>query len=262
MLKNSFIKLACISPKVEVGLPLENAKEIIKGIKDASKKGVAIISTPELALTGYSCGDLFLQDKLINGAEDALKVILKDTGKTDIISIIGMPIKVGNNLLSCAVVINKGNILGVVPKNNLGKYNGYDELRWFKNGNDVEAAAKLIDCGAYKMIQLPDSKLTDWGITRVNTERIVPIEIPSQQNLTENHIIKLENGQFVSKNKSVKIEHEIGSVVINITVEGNTAKIERKLDMNSTVIQKSDILKMKEIVDAWNDDNLMRLIIK
>ena len=80
--------------------------------------------------------------------------------------------------------------------------------------------------------------------------------------MTNADIIKLENGQFVSKNKSVKIEHEIGSVVINITVEGNTAKIERKLDMNSTVIQKSDILKMKEIVDAWNDDNLMRLIIK
>jgi hypothetical protein len=165
--------------------------------------------------------------------------------------------------------VKNGKKIEVEFKENVGTFstnitvNGNSiETKAVKNGNDVEAAAKLIDCGAYKMIQLPDSKLTDWGITRVNTERIVPIEIPSQQNLTENHIIKLENGQFVSKNKSVKIEHEIGSVVINITVEGNTAKIVRKLDMNSTVIQKSDILKMKEIVDAWNDDNLMRLIIK
>ena len=143
MKKFGFVRVGAYVNKLALANPLENTKEIIKGIKDASKKGVAIISTPELALTGYSCGDLFLQDKLINGAEDALKVILKDTGKTDIISIIGMPVKVGNNLLSCAVVINKGNILGVVPKNNLGKYNGYDELRWFKNGNDV-AVDKII----------------------------------------------------------------------------------------------------------------------
>ena len=85
MKKFGFVRVGAYVNKLALANPLENAKEIIKGIKDASKKGVAIISTPELALTGYSCGDLFLQDKLINGAEDALKVILKDTGKTEIV---------------------------------------------------------------------------------------------------------------------------------------------------------------------------------
>ena len=139
MKKFGFVRVGAFVNKVALANTLDNAKEIVIGIKDACKKGVAIISTPELALTGYSCGDLFLQDKLIKGAEEGLKFILKETCKTDIIAIIGMPVKVLNNLVNCAVVINKGNILGVVPKNNLGRYNGYDELRWFKNANDIVA---------------------------------------------------------------------------------------------------------------------------
>ena len=132
-----FVRVGALVNKLALANTEENAKEIIKGIKDAAKKGVAIVSTPELALTGYSCGDLFFQDELINAAERGLVTVLKDTAKLDIVAIIGMPVKVNNALLSAAVVINKGNILGVVPKNNIGSYNGYDEARWFKNADDV-----------------------------------------------------------------------------------------------------------------------------
>ena len=72
MKKFGFVKVGAFVNKVALANPIENAKEIVKGIKDASKKGVAIISTPELALTGYSCGDLFLHDKPIKGAEESL----------------------------------------------------------------------------------------------------------------------------------------------------------------------------------------------
>ena len=137
MKKFGFIRVGAYFNKLVLANPVENAKEIINGIKDAVNKGVAVLSTPELALTGYSCGDLFLQEKLIKSAEEGLAIILKETSKMDIISIIGMPIKVNNSLLDVAVVINKGNILGVVPKNSIGNYNGYDESRWFRNGKDV-----------------------------------------------------------------------------------------------------------------------------
>lgn len=137
MKKYGFVRVGAYVNRLALANTVDNAKEIVKGIKDAAKKGVAIISTPELSLTGYSCGDLFLQEKLIQAAEEGLITILKETNKTDIIAIIGMPIKVNNSLFDVAVVTNKGKILGVVPKNNIGNYNGYDETRWFKNGKDI-----------------------------------------------------------------------------------------------------------------------------
>ena len=137
MKEYGFVRVGAFVNKLVLANPKENAKEIVKGIKDAYKKGVAIFSTVELALTGYSCGDLFLQDKLIKDAEDSLATILEETKKEDIISIIGMPIKIDNGLFDVAVVIQKGHILGVVPKNNVCNYNGYNEARWFRNANDL-----------------------------------------------------------------------------------------------------------------------------
>lgn len=141
-----FVRVAAFVNKLILANPIDNAEEIINGIKEAKKKGVAVISTPELALTGYSCGDLFLQDKLITEAEEGLIKILKETKNDNIIAIIGMPIKIDNSLLDVAVVINMGNILGVVPKNNIGNYNGYDEVRWFRNAKDV-AVEKIVLAG-------------------------------------------------------------------------------------------------------------------
>ena len=128
-----FVKVGSIVNKMFLGDPKSNADEIIRMIKEAVKKEVSIVSLPQLALTGYTCGDLFYQDKLIEGAMDALKNILDETNKLNIISVIGMPIKYNNNLYNCAVVVNKGNILGIVPKNNIN--NTSIEKRYFKDGN-------------------------------------------------------------------------------------------------------------------------------
>ena len=89
MKEYGFIRVGAIVNKLVLASPMDNAKEIVKMLRKADKEGVSIVTTPELALTGYTCGDLFLQDDLLNKSEEALDFILKETDNIDIISIIG-----------------------------------------------------------------------------------------------------------------------------------------------------------------------------
>lgn len=133
-----YIRVGAIVNKLVLANPLENAKELINNIKDAYQKDIAIVVTPELALTGYTCADLFLQDKLIKDALEGLKEILKATKTLDIITIIGMPLATNNTLYNTAVVINKGKILGIIPKSYIPNYNEFYEDRWFSSGLNLK----------------------------------------------------------------------------------------------------------------------------
>lgn len=132
-----FIRVGAIVNKLALANPLKNAEEIIKEIKKAKELGVSIVTTPELSLTGYTCGDLFLQDKLLMDSEKALKKVLKETKSLDIISILGMPIKKDNQLFNCAIVINKGKILGIIPKTYIPNYQEFYEARWFSSSKEL-----------------------------------------------------------------------------------------------------------------------------
>lgn len=134
-----FIRVGAIVNKLVLANPLENVKEIIKEIKKANKLGVSIVVTPELSLTGYTCGDLFLQDKLLNDSEKALEEVLEKTKNIDIISILGMPIKHDNQLFNCAIVISKGKILGIIPKTYIPNYQEFYEARWFSSSKDLKS---------------------------------------------------------------------------------------------------------------------------
>ena len=133
-----YIRIGAIVNKLVLANPLENAKELINNIKDAYQKDIAIVVTPELALTGYTCADLFLQDKLIKDVLEGLKEILKATKTLDIITIIGMPLATNNTLYNTAVVINKGKILGIIPKSYIPNYNEFYEDRWFSSGLNLK----------------------------------------------------------------------------------------------------------------------------
>lgn len=137
MREYGFVRVGAIVNYLSLANPIENAKEIIKMIKVAEKEGVAIVTTPELSLTGYTCQDLFLQDCLIDEAYIALKTILKETEKLNIISILGMPIRVDNQMFNCAVTISKGQILGVVPKTYVPNYSEFYEKRWFQSSSNL-----------------------------------------------------------------------------------------------------------------------------
>ena len=137
MKEYGFIRVGAIVNKLVLASPMDNAKEIVKMLRKADKEGVSIVTTPELALTGYTCGDFFLQDDLLNKSEEALDFILKETDNIDIISIIGMPIRCNNQLINSAVVISKGNILGIVPKTYIPNYSEFYEKRWFTSSMDL-----------------------------------------------------------------------------------------------------------------------------
>ena len=136
-MKNGFIKVAAAVPTVKVGDCDYNLQQIECLIAQAEGKGVEIIVFPELSITGYTCQDLFRQTLLLDEAEAGLLTLLDFTRQLDIISIVGLPVVVGDLLLNCAAVIQKGQLLGVVPKTYLPNYSEFYEKRWFASAQDL-----------------------------------------------------------------------------------------------------------------------------
>ena len=132
-----FIKIAAAVPTVRVADCEYNRNEIEKLIQQAENEGVAIVVFPELSITGYTCQDLFRQSVLLSEAETAVGKLVRFTADKDIIVIVGAPIVAGDLLLNAAVVIQKGNILGIVPKTYLPNYAEFYEKRWFASSQDL-----------------------------------------------------------------------------------------------------------------------------
>ena len=134
-MKYGFIKVASAIPAVKVADCKFNAQQIDTQIAIADGKGVQVIVFPELCITGYSCADLFGQTLLLEEAEIALMQIMNNTRQMDIISIVGMPVVVNSTLMNCAVALQKGKILGVVPKTYLPNHKESSEQRWFASAS-------------------------------------------------------------------------------------------------------------------------------
>ena len=136
-MKDGFIKVAAVTPKIEVANVTKN-KEIISNIfEELEKEFVQLAVFPELVLTGYTCNDLFLQDLLLDKVEAELLDLAKFTKSSNCISVIGAPLRFNGKLYNCGVVIGNGTILGVVPKINIPNYSEFYELRHFESGRDI-----------------------------------------------------------------------------------------------------------------------------
>lgn len=131
-------RVASASLKLKVANPSYNKVEIKKAIYDAEKKGVKLLVTPELSITGYTCADLFFTKSLQEKANEALKDIVEYTTGKDICVVVGMPMPYRNKLYNCAVAIYSGDIQLIVPKKNMANYNEFYEKRWFESGNDID----------------------------------------------------------------------------------------------------------------------------
>ena len=140
-MRDGFISVAAGTPKIRVADCRYNAEQIFTLMREAAKQGVKVLCLPELCITGYTCGDLFFQDTLLKGAEDALSTILEATRNLDLVAAVGLPVRnpYDNKLYNCAAVIQKGEILGLVPKCYLPNYGEFYERRWFNSGVGVEA---------------------------------------------------------------------------------------------------------------------------
>lgn len=144
-MKYGFVRVAAASPELRVADVSFNSKKIIELINEANKNHVEFIVFPELCITGYTCGDLFMKDTLIEGAKEALLTIAQATMGSSLVSVIGLPLIISGRLYNCAAVLQNGRILGIVPKTYLPNYNEFYEARWFTVADQLDE--KEIDLG-------------------------------------------------------------------------------------------------------------------
>ncbi len=135
MKRFGFIKTAAATPLVRIGDCRFNIESAASLLHTAVERGVSVTVFPELSITGYTCGDLFHQSRLLEAAEEALSELLAMRIPT--VAIVGMPITYKNNLYNCAVVVAEGKICGAVPKSYIPNYSEFYESRWFSSGRDI-----------------------------------------------------------------------------------------------------------------------------
>lgn len=136
-MQHGFIKVAAAIPPIKVADCEYNILQIENIVAQAEGKGVEIIVFPELSVTGYTCQDLFRQTLLLEKAETAILMLLDFTRNLDIITIVGVPVAIGGALLNCAAIIQKGDLLGIIPKTYMPNYGEFYEKRWFASSIDL-----------------------------------------------------------------------------------------------------------------------------
>lgn len=134
-----YVRVAAAVPEIEVANTEYNTNVIIEQIKKLSQEGAQIISFPELSVTGYTCQDLFNHDVLLLESLESLKKIVDETKDLDVVSIVGIPLICDNQLFNCGVVIQKGKVLGIVPKTYIPNYSEFYESRWFSTANNLKS---------------------------------------------------------------------------------------------------------------------------
>ncbi|MCI2055728.1 MAG: NAD(+) synthase [Oscillibacter sp.] len=146
-MKDGFISVACGTPNLRLGDCDYNAEQTFLLMRKAEQAGVKVLVLPELGLTGYTCGDLFYQETLLRGAEAALATVLEATRNLEVVTAVGLPVRSNNKLYNCAAIIQKGNILGLVPKKHIPNYGEFYEKRQFTPAPEPGTSAFATLCG-------------------------------------------------------------------------------------------------------------------
>ena len=134
-MKDGFLKAAALSPALRVADCAYNAGQIAEAMQACAGRGIKLAVFPELALTGYTCGDLFFQQALQQAALQGLAQILQASKGLDLIALVGLPVAVNGKLYNCAAVVCGGRLLGLVPKTCLPNYGEFYEKRHFAPGD-------------------------------------------------------------------------------------------------------------------------------
>ena len=148
-----FLKVAAAIPHVRVADCAYNTERMKALCEEAAQRGVEIVAFPELGVTAYTCGDLLLQQTLLDDADEALAALIHETRKLPLVAIVGIPLRHGSTLYNCAVVFSQGRVLGVVPKTCIPDYGEFYESRWFASGagisdEHIAVAGQQADFGA------------------------------------------------------------------------------------------------------------------
>jgi len=159
---HGFLRVAAASPPVRVADPDTNAGVTLEFVSRALGEGAQVVVFPELGLTGYTCGDLFFGlSTLVAGAERALETVRRGTEGEDAVIVVGLPVEVHGRLFNAAAVLQRGRLLGVVPKTYLPGYQEYYEERWFSSArenrdSEVRLGGERAPFGADLLFQLPE----------------------------------------------------------------------------------------------------------
>lgn len=143
-MKQGFIKTAAATPRIIVADCRANGEEILRLIQKMNKEHAKLMVFPELCITGYTCQDLFMQRRLLDSAWETLLWLAKETREIDALIFVGLPVRVKGKLYNAAAALNKGKVLGIVPKTHLPNYGEFYEQRHFVSGADTFT---FIDCG-------------------------------------------------------------------------------------------------------------------
>lgn len=136
-MEHGFVKVAAAVPELKVAGCTFNISKLTEMMREAGKSGAEIVVFPELSITAYTCGDLFQQQLLLKEAVSHLGMLAADTKDLDILALVGLPVLLDNQLFNCAAVLQKGEILGIVPKTYIPGYKEFYEERWFASGNNA-----------------------------------------------------------------------------------------------------------------------------
>ena len=156
-MKYGYLRAAAVSPALRVADPAYNAARICEAIGEAENRGVELLVFPELSLSGYTCGDLFLQDALREDCLSALGTVAQATAGRKMLVFVGLPLAVGGKLYNCAAGVADGKVLGFVPKKHIPNYAEFYEARYFAacpgeracvsfGGDAVPVAGDLLFC--------------------------------------------------------------------------------------------------------------------
>lgn len=142
-MNSGFLKVAAVSPRVTVGGIKQNLENAIQELHAAERDGIKLLVFPELYLSAYTCGDLFLQRTLQEDCKKALLTLCDETKGSDMVVCVGVPLVWKTRLYNCAAVLQNGQILAVIPKTYLPNYNEYYEKRWFASGDGVQSELRI-----------------------------------------------------------------------------------------------------------------------
>lgn len=162
-MRHGFLRVAAVAPEIRLADCSYNAKQIINLIEEAEEKEVGLLVFPELCITGYTCGDLFLQDILLRTAMEQVKRVAEATADKELVAIIGFPFDHLGRIYNTAAIIHRGRILGLVPKQNIPNYGEFYERRYFTEGPNeaikVDFMGEELYFGSrilFESIDLPD----------------------------------------------------------------------------------------------------------
>lgn len=161
-MKHGFVKVAAITPDMRVADVEYNTEQICRRMEEAVKAGAKVLVFPELAITGYTCGDLFFQDALLNSAEEGLRTIIESSKGKDALAFVGLPFSHAGKLYNVAAAVNDGELLGLTTKTFLPNYDEYYEMRYFQPGptttEQIEFDGKKVAFGPQILFECREMK--------------------------------------------------------------------------------------------------------